>query len=467
MSVAVFFFLILVIILDIKGKINITNRFLMYFWLVINPHFVLIFHYMLYFGVSRMYLLTVALLFAYVFAKVNILPFRKKAYISIRLTILQGGRRLLCYGFYAQAVQLAGYYIVISRYGWQSLPYIWFDLIMTVMYIWTLAINGSIRVILTGKWLGVIKRVVNMVLLHFPMVNFFVMIYLAKTAHLEYEYESFKIGYKYITQSDDTCMTKYPLVLIHGVGFRDLKYFNYWGRIPNELTRLGATVYYGHQQAWGTIDSNANEIKKKIEDILEKTGCEKVNIIAHSKGGLDSRYAISCLGLEDCVASLTTISTPHRGVKMADQLLKIIPNWLFNSICAFVNSFFGGIGDTNPDFATVVHSFTQKESKEFNERVQNSSKVYYQSYTSVIKNIFSDYILLIPYIYIRLIDGKNDGLVTVESAKWGEFRGVFTNKYRRGISHGDVIDLKREDYRGFDVVETYVKIVSDLKNKGF
>ncbi|KMW22237.1 hypothetical protein HMPREF9470_01466 [[Clostridium] citroniae WAL-19142] len=30
-----------------------------------------------------------------------------------------------------------------------------------------------------------------------------------------------------------------------------------------------------------------------------------------------------------------------------------------------------------------------------------------------------------------------------------------------------MIDLKREDYRGFDVVEFYVKLVEELKNRGF
>lgn len=55
----------------------------------------------------------------------------------------------------------------------------------------------------------------------------------------------------------------------------------------------------------------------------------------------------------------------------------------------------------------------------------------------------------------------------VESAKWGEFKGVFSNNRTRGISHGDIIDLKREDYKGIDVTETYVQIVRELKENGF
>jgi triacylglycerol lipase len=84
-----------------------------------------------------------------------------------------------------------------------------------------------------------------------------------------------------------------------------------------------------------------------------------------------------------------------------------------------------------------------------------------------VKNIFSDYVVAIPYILVKLTEGENDGLVAVDSAKWGEFKGLLRNKGRRGISHGDIIDLRRDDYKGFDVIEKYVEIVSELKNKGY
>lgn len=59
------------------------------------------------------------------------------------------------------------------------------------------------------------------------------------------------------------------------------------------------------------------------------------------------------------------------------------------------------------------------------------------------KNFFSDSLLCIPYIILKIMNGENDGLVCVNSAKWGEFKGVLSNNHRRGISHGDIIDLKR------------------------
>ena len=78
------------------------------------------------------------------------------------------------------------------------------------------------------------------------------------------------------------------------------------------------------QEAWGTIENNAEIIQKKINEILEENHCGKVNIIAHSKGGLDARYLISGLHMEDKVASLTTISTPHRAGNHRKQKIKIL-----------------------------------------------------------------------------------------------------------------------------------------------
>lgn len=49
----------------------------------------------------------------------------------------------------------------------------------------------------------------------------------------------------------------------------------------------------------------------------------------------------------------------------------------------------------------------------------------------------------------------------------GDFKGVVTSRRLRGISHGDMIDLTREDYEGFDVKEFYVGVAAELKRKGF
>lgn len=194
--------------------------------------------------------------------------------------------------------------------------------------------------------------------------------------------------------------------------------------------------------------------------------CYKVNIIAHSKGELDARYMISKLDMDKYVASLTMMSSPHRGCKFVDTACKI-PDKIYKTVAEFFNKYYRILGDKNPDFYTASRQFSTYHSMNFNKEVTDIPGVYYQSYASAVKNIFSDYVVSIPYIFSKLAAGENDGLVAIDSAKWGDFKGVLRNNHIRGISHGDIIDLRREDYKGFDVLEKYVEIVSELKNKEF
>ena len=161
------------------------------------------------------------------------------------------------------------------------------------------------------------------------------------------------------------------------------------------------------------------------------------------------------------------MSTPHRGVNLADYALHL-PDSIYKFIARIIDNIFSKFGDKNPDFYNASRQFSRSYSKKFNEEVLDDKNVYYQSYASVVSGVFSDYIVSIPYILMKLCkEGENDGLVAIDSAIWGEFKGVIRNKKYRGISHGDMIDLRREDYKDFDVIEKYVKIVSDLKAKGY
>ena len=105
--------------------------------------------------------------------------------------------------------------------------------------------------------------------------------------------------------------------------------------------------------------------------------------------------------------------------------------------------------------------------REFNRANPDHAGVFYQSYTSVMSSAGSHRVLSVPYRVIKALGDENDGLVTVDSAKWGEFRGVFRSTSRRGVSHGDLVDMDREDYAGFNVLDTYLKIVAELKERGF
>ncbi len=265
---------------------------------------------------------------------------------------------------------------------------------------------------------------------------------------------------------------RYPILLVHGMGFRDNRLFSYWGRIPEMLENMGCRVYYGHQDSNADIETNGAYIAQRIREILAETGAEKVNILAHSKGGLDSRYAISTLKMGGQVASLTTLATPHHGSLTVDRLLRFPdPIVRFAGFCA--DCFFRLLGDKHPNSYRVFHSFTTESAARFNRDNPDDPDVFYQSYAFVMRRPTSDMLMWLPNTVVKRIEGENDGLLTPESVRWGEFAGVFRGAGRRGISHCDEIDLRRRPLtkkKGdgvTDIVDLYRTIAEKLISHGF
>lgn len=163
-------------------------------------------------------------------------------------------------------------------------------------------------------------------------------------------------------------LLKYPILLVHGMGFRDYKHLGYWGRIPDALEAMGCSVFFGGQDSVADIETNGTHLAGRIAEILRETGAERVNIIAHSKGGPDSRYAISAAGAGDMVASLTTIATPHHGSKTVDLLMKCPKPWI-RFVGWWTDGMFRIMGDKNPHSYAVFHCFTTEAAENFNAKI--------------------------------------------------------------------------------------------------
>lgn len=403
------------------------------------------------------------------FAVYNIIPtFRK--YPSVRLKIMGDGAELLLMFFMTGCVSLAvasgGLFLAVTS-AITMVRYIVYLVIMVIMEA-VLFFNGIIRVYFTSVQLGFKLRVLAVLLAWVPVVNLVILFCIYRKVRRECDTETALAKKDEQRAAQQVCRTKYPILLVHGVFFRDSKYLNYWGRVPAELKKNGAVIYYGEQQSALAVADSAEELAARIKEICESTGCEKLNIIAHSKGGLDSRYAISKLGCDRYVASLTTINTPHRGCIFAEYLLGKAPEKLVSSIENTYNAAFRKLGDPNPDFMAAVKNLTNSFCADFNRDVPDAEGVMYQSFGSVAKNFKSGrFPLNVSYPLVKHFDGDNDGLVALSASEWGE---KFTPVYpqgKRGITHADVIDLNREDFKGFDVREFYVGIVSELKVRGF
>ena len=328
--------------------------------------------------------------------------------------------------------------------------------------------NGIVRIYITTNQLGMKYRVIGALCGMIPIVHLIVLGILIRISDKEVKFENEKILLNESRASEQICACKYPILMVHGVFFRDFRFFNYWGRIPAELEKNGAKIYYGNQQSAASVVTSGMELAQRIKKICEETGCEKVNIIAHSKGGLDSRMAIARFGAAPYVASLTTINTPHRGCEFADYLLSKIGESHQVRVASMYEAALRKAGDPNPNFLAAVTDLTSSACVKLNEEMPDPEGIYCQSFGSKLNHASSGrFPLNFSTLLVGHFDGPNDGLVGAKSFCWGQDYHFLTVSGKRGISHGDVIDLNRENIDGFDVRETFVQIVSNLRKKGF
>lgn len=334
---------------------------------------------------------------------------------------------------------------------------------MELILLW----NGVVCIYLTSVQLGIKLRVAGVLCGLIPVVNLIVSLLIIRTVYKEIRFESEKDALNAGRAAERVCRTKYPILLVHGVFFRDNRHLNYWGRIPGELERNGATIYYGNHQSAASIEESAWEMKRRILEIVRETGCGKVNIIAHSKGGLDCRYAIGYLGVGEYVASLTTINTPHRGCLFADYLLTKIPRWIQNEVARAYNRTLKKLGDPAPSFLAAVYDLRAENCIRLDRELGVPEGVFCQSVGSRLNHAsHGKFPMNFSFHLARHFDGPNDGIVSDRSFRWGEEYYLLGSPGRRGVSHCDMIDLNRENIEGFDVREFYVWLVNGLKKKG-
>lgn len=270
------------------------------------------------------------------------------------------------------------------------------------------------------------------------------------------------------------CATVHPIVLSHGMGYPAQGVhgmgIGYWCNIPRALQSNGADVFISDQTALCATADRAEQLKTFVLQVLAATGASKVNIIGHSQGGLDARYMISNLGMASRTASLTTVSSPHRGSSVADVMLGLNEDtggWaasLVDDVFAWLfggrQSSIAGARSLSVDYMTNV----------FNPNTPDMPGVYYQSYSSTITFpcILDKTAFAASGALLSFYEGDNDGLVSTWSARWGAYKGNLDGSMLGcGISHVNTCDQFMGVTPYFDAPGFYVEIVSDLKDDGF
>lgn len=275
--------------------------------------------------------------------------------------------------------------------------------------------------------------------------------------------------------SSDSCATTYPIILAHGMGASAeiLGIVDYWGGLDDVLEDEGADVYITSVNGMDSTANKATDFKAQFLQILAVSGASKANIIGHSHGTIYTRYAISNLGLSSKVASHTSIAGPHRGSAVADAVVGIVPDsleWLVGDTMDFIYAFL--FGDTNPNSLDNAYDVTRPYmTNTFNPNTPDMDGIYYQSWAGKIKTMAvnaRNWYFIGTWPLLLAYEGANDGLVSVNSAKWGTFRGTEDGSwYSAGVDHLNIVGMPFGLTPGFDRDEFYIDLVSELKGWGY
>jgi triacylglycerol lipase len=238
----------------------------------------------------------------------------------------------------------------------------------------------------------------------------------------------------------------YPVVLAHGVlgfdalrvGFLQPQYFR---GVAKQLRSAGNEVYVVRVSPVAGIAVRAAQLAAQVRAIP----AERVNVIAHSMGGLDARYAISQLGLADRVASLTTVGTPHYGTPLADSGV-----WLVHEQMR-LRKLLEMLGIDAFSQLTTEHLET------FNASVPDVSGVHYASCPARIgQGVRGVNSLLAPgYVLLEREIGDNDGVVPTASQRWGEVLDEIDADHWAQVGWS----------LGFDAVGFYDQLVRALRRR--
>ena len=133
-----------------------------------------------------------------------------------------------------------------------------------------LCLSGIVRIAASARQVKILWYVILLFTWYIPLVNCIVFRKFYKAARSEYYFEQAKLDLDAARKENEICKTKYPILMVHGIFFRDWQVINYWGRVPNELIRNGAEVYYGKQQSANKVSVSATEVAERIKEVLQK-----------------------------------------------------------------------------------------------------------------------------------------------------------------------------------------------------
>ncbi|MCA9665001.1 MAG: hypothetical protein KC503_05410 [Myxococcales bacterium] len=106
-----------------------------------------------------------------------------------------------------------------------------------------------------------------------------------------------------------------PVVFVHGINGSAKDFDVMIQRLVADgwaAERLSALTYA--DPSWGCNVDNAAALRRHVQDVMKKTGAQRIDLVAHSMGTLSSRYFIKNLGGGGVVNTYLTLGGMHHGL---------------------------------------------------------------------------------------------------------------------------------------------------------
>ena len=237
---------------------------------------------------------------------------------------------------------------------------------------------------------------------------------------------------------------------------------NYFGGVEDHLRGKHETLFADVP----ALDTSERRARVLADLIQQKFPQGEVHIIAHSMGGLDSRTLIAGnlngLSAPGRIASLTTLSTPHRGSPVADLLAGPKPHGVRRLVYETISHAlgqlgfpFGALGDlTTEGAARIPDAATSHPHIRYRSFFASGRPAPFRATSLVLAPTHH-------YIHSVTSPQPNDGVVALDSARYGEFQEPFW-----ACDHVDMVGHNLDtdelsDFR-FDHLAAIDRLISQL-----
>ncbi len=280
----------------------------------------------------------------------------------------------------------------------------------------------------------------------------------------------------------------YPIVLAHGFsGWSSIGPIEYFYEVPEALRADGHDVHVAQVDPYADSFTRGAELLEFVQRVLAQTGAAKVDIIAHSQGGLDARYVAHAL--PSGVAAIAMLATPNHGTAVADDALEGMggSDGPAQQILDFL---FDVAGTTPPGLGAATWQLSSAGAAEFNAKIPDAPGVAYFSMAgrsnlqharaacqAAEPAFISRWDPYVDPVRPSLLAGAillagdpfdptpNDGLVAVESTRWGTFLGCIPADHLDEI--GQFLGQPPGPGNPFDYLDFYRGLASWLVARGF